>query len=267
HIDQNALRLIDSSGTPSTIPLTFSSPEDVDGNGTSSEMIVYDSLGIPLSVRLTTALESTTDGGVTTYRWYATSPDNQEATGVDTFIGTGLITFDGNGKFISATDSTMSIERREVAANSPVTVDLDFSQVTALHDKSNSMQASSQDGFAAGTLASFSITESGLIKGVYTNGVTRDLGQLVMARFANNNGLQQLGENLWAEGVNSGEPLRDIPGSSGLGTLTAGAVELSNTDIGQNLIDLILASTQYRGGSRVITTAQQLLDELLALRR
>ena len=58
-----------------------------------------------------------------------------------------------------------------------------------------------------------------------------------------------------------------IPGSSGIGSLTAGAVELSNTDIGQNLIDLILASTQYRGGTRVITSAQQLLDELLNLRR
>ena len=70
-----------------------------------------------------------------------------------------------------------------------------------------------------------------------------------------------------AEGVNSGEPIEDNPGDDGIGTLTAGAVELSNTDIGQNLIELILASTQYRGGARVITTAQQLLDELLNLRR
>jgi flagellar hook protein FlgE len=88
-----------------------------------------------------------------------------------------------------------------------------------------------------------------------------------MARFNNPGGLQQVGDNLFAEGVNSGEPLRDIPGGSGIGSLTAGAIELSNTDIGQNLIELILASTQYRGGTRVITSAQQLLDELLNLRR
>ncbi len=87
-----------------------------------------------------------------------------------------------------------------------------------------------------------------------------------MARFNNPGGLQQVGDNLFATGVNSGEPLRNIPGSSGIGSLTSGAVELSNTDIGQNLIDLILASTQYRGGTRVITSAQQLLDELLNLR-
>jgi flagellar hook protein FlgE len=265
NIDQNAFRLVTTAGAPQSVPLYFSEVQTADGTGTTSEMIVYDSLGIPLTVRLTTVLESTS-GGVTTYRWFATSPDNQPATGVTTAVGTGLVTFGGTGKFISTTDNTVTIDRREVAANSPVTFDLDFSQVTAL-SKQATLQMSSQDGFAAGTLASFSITESGRIKGAYSNGVTRDLGQIVMAKFANNNGLQQVGDNLWAKGVNSGEPLRDTPGASGIGTITAGAVELSNTDIGQNLIELILASTQYRGGTRVITSAQQLLDELLSLRR
>jgi flagellar hook protein FlgE len=267
NIDQNAFRLITASGTPQTLPLNFSTTQEADGAGSSSEMIVYDSLGIPLTVRLTTVLESTSNG-VTTYRWFATSPDNQAATGVNTAVGTGLITFGGTGKFITTTDSTVTIDRREVASNSPVTFDLNFGQVTALSQGTEGrVQASSQDGFAAGTLASFSITESGRIKGVYSNGVTRDLGQILMARFANAGGLQQVGDNLWAEGVNSGEPLRDVPGASGIGSLTAGAVELSNTDIGQNLIELILASTQYRGGTRVITSAQTLLDELLSLRR
>lgn len=267
NVDQNAFRLITTAGTPQTIPLNFSTTQEADGAGSSSEMIVYDSLGIPLTVRLTTVLESTSNG-VTTYRWFATSPDNQAASGVETTVGTGLVTFGGQGKFISTTDSSVSIDRRDVASNSPVTFDLDFSQITALSQQTpGQVQASSQDGFAAGTLASFSITESGRIKGVYSNGVTRDLGQILMARFNNSGGLQQIGDNLWAEGVNSGEPLTDIPGASGIGSLTAGAVELSNTDIGQNLIDLILASTQYRGGTRVITSAQQLLDELLSLRR
>jgi flagellar hook protein FlgE len=232
-------------------------------------MVAYDSLGIPMTVRLSTVLESTT-GGVTTYRWFATSPDNQQATGVDTTIGTGLLTFDNNGQFQGATNATVTINRTDVASNTPVSFDLDFSLVTALSNQSGApgnLQMSSQDGFPAGSLSSFQITESGLLKGVYTNGVSRDLGQIVMARFINNNGLQQIGDSLWAEGVNSGEPLVDTPGNSGIGSLTAGAVELSNTDIGANLIELILASTQYRGSTRVITSAQQLLDELLAIRR
>jgi flagellar hook protein FlgE len=264
NVKQTAFQLTDSSGAPQSVELPFSITQQADGAGTSSEMIAYDSLGIPLTVRLTTTLESTSNG-VTTYRWYGTSADNQ-ATDGDTAVGTGLITFNGSGKFIGTTNDTVSINRQDVASNSPVTFDLDFSQVTALSENTTGVQASSQDGFAAGTLASFSITETGRIKGVYSNGVTRDLGQILMARFSNAGGLQQVGNNLYAEGVNSGEPLLDVPGTSGIGSLTAGAVELSNSDIGQNLIDLILASTQYRGGTRVITSAQQLLDELLNLR-
>jgi flagellar hook protein FlgE len=129
------------------------------------------------------------------------------------------------------------------------------------------MNLTRQDGFPPGTLSSFTITESGLIRGIFSNGAERPLGQILMASFANNGGLQQVGENLFAQGVNSGEAVYGRPGESGIGTLTAGALELSNTDIGQNLIELILASTQYRGGARVITTAQELLDELLSLRR
>ena len=76
------------------------------------------------------------------------------------------------------------------------------------------------------------------------------LGQIRMVRFANATGLQQVGNNLFSQGINSGEPIEGDPGQGGVGTLTSGAVELSNSDIGQNLIELILASTQYRGGAR-----------------
>jgi flagellar hook protein FlgE len=268
HIPDNAFQLVLPDGTLQDVPLTFPNETAADGAGSTTQMVVFDSLGIPVTVRLSTVLESTT-GGVTTYRWFATSADNQTP-GVDTTVGTGLITFDNTGQFVDATNSTVSISRTDVAANTPVSFDLDFSQVTALSNQSGApgnLQMSSQDGFPAGSLSSFSITESGRLKGVYTNGVSRDLGQIVMARFINNNGLQQIGDSLWAEAVNSGEPLLDTPGESGIGALTAGAVELSNTDIGANLIELILASTQYRGGTRVITSAQQLLDELLAIRR
>jgi flagellar hook protein FlgE len=145
--------------------------------------------------------------------------------------------------------------------------DFDFSKISGLAAAQSSVAASRQDGSGAGSLSSFIITESGSIRGVFTNGVSRDLGQIRMVRFANNAGLQQIGNNLFAAAVNSGLPVEGNPGEQGIGTISTGAVELSNTDIGQNLIELILASTQYRGGTRVITAVQQLLDELLALRR
>ena len=116
-------------------------------------------------------------------------------------------------------------------------------------------------------LTDFVITEDGTIQGQFSNGTQRTVGQIVMARFANSGGLQQVGDSLFNVGVNSGNAIIGQPGSDGIGTLTSGASELSNTDIGQNLIELILASTQYRGGARVITATQELLDELLALRR
>jgi flagellar hook protein FlgE len=131
----------------------------------------------------------------------------------------------------------------------------------------NRLNAGRQDGFPAGTLTSFIISESGGIEGLFSNGSSRDLGQLRMATFANPGGLEQVGENMFTAGVNSGLPILGNPGEQGIGSIKAGAVELSNSDIGQNLIELILASTQYRGGARVITAVQQLLDELLALRR
>ncbi|MCA9234588.1 MAG: flagellar hook-basal body complex protein, partial [Planctomycetales bacterium] len=152
-------------------------------------------------------------------------------------------------------------------AASPLEFNLDFAEVTGLDQGDNELSASRQDGFPAGTLSSFIITETGKIQGVFSNGSSRDLGQIRMARFANNSGLEQIGDNMFAAGVNSGLPIQGDPGGNGIGQITAGAVELSNTDIGQNLIELILASTQYRGGARVITAVQQLLDELLALRR
>ena len=139
--------------------------------------------------------------------------------------------------------------------------------ISGLAADSATVAATRQDGSSAGTLSSFIIGEDGTIRGVFSNGVTRDLGQLQLARFANPVGLEARGLNMFAKGINTGLPVQGAPGESGIGSVIGGALELSNTDIGQDLVELVLASTQYRGNSRVITTSQQLLDELLNLRR
>lgn len=261
------------SSNTNSIPIAFEETEEnINGAGSTTDFIVFDSLGIPLNVRITTVMEEK-DSNSRTYRWYATSEDNEPLTGVDTALANGTITFDGNGRIISGGTATIAVERLTTGSQSPLEFTLDFNQVSGLAvsnnlgDSSSNMSMTRQDGFPPGSLTSFIITESGLIRGVFSNGTERPLGQMRMARFANNSGLQQVGDNMFTKGVNSGEPVEGNPGDSGLGALTAGAVELSNSDIGQNLIELILASTQYRGGTRVITAAQQLLDELMALRR
>jgi flagellar hook protein FlgE len=263
----------DSTGDTSTGLISFTETQAANGEGSTTDFAVFDSLGTTLNVRLTTVLEAK-DGDSTTYRWFATSEGNEPATGVSTALATGTLTFDGNG-VIDESDrtATIGIDRNLSASVSPLEFTLDFSQVSGLALQNNLGESTSslnmirQDGFPPGILTSFIVTESGLIRGIFSNGAERPLGQIRMVRFANNAGLQQVGENLFSVGVNSGDPIEDNPGANGIGSLTAGALELSNTDIGQNLIKLILASTQYRGGARVITTTQQLLDELLNLRR
>jgi len=231
-----------------------------------TDFLVYDTLGIPIRVRLTAVLEER-DATSTTYRWYADSPDNDPTTGAGIAVGTGRVTFDGEGNLIGVSEGTVSIERRNVSSASPLEFELDFSNISGLAADQSSVAVSRQDGSGPGVLSSFIVGEDGVIRGVFSNGVTRDLGQIRLARFSNPSGLEQRGENLYAEGVNSGLPVEGDPGQQGIGGIISGAVELSNTDIGSNLIDLILASTMYRGNTRVITTAQQMIDELLALRR
>jgi flagellar hook protein FlgE len=258
--------------TVQTLPITFSETQAADGPGTSTEMMVFDSLGLPLKVRITTTLE-TKNPNSTVYRWYATSAESEPLSGVSTVVGDGLLEFDSNGDLTSATQNRISVQRNITASESPLEVVLDFSKIRSLGatdsqgNPISSLNVISQDGFSPGVLTNFNITEEGIIQGQFSNGAQRIVGQIVMARFSNNSGLQQVGDSLFDVGVNSGDPILGVPGAEGIGSLSAGAVELSNTDIGRNLIELILASTQYRGGARVITATQELLDELLALQR
>jgi len=264
-IGLSALQLTTSSGEDS-VSIPFNSVQTAVGESAVADFMAYDSLGIPLNVRLTTVLESRSSSS-TTYRWFADSSENDPSSGVDIAVGTGLITFDGEGNLLSSSEETVSIQRRNVSSASPLEFELDFSALSGLAADSSTLAVSRQDGSTAGVLTSFIVGENGAIRGVFSNGITRDLGQIRLVRFGNPAGLVQKGENLYSVGVNSGLPIEGNPGEQGIGTIVAGAIELSNTDIGSNLIDLILASTMYRGNSCVITTAQQMLEELLAMRR
>lgn len=260
------MKYVKADGTEDNVNMPFTSVQTAKGESAVCDFIAYDSLGIDISVRLTAVLESRSSTA-TTYRWFADSPNNDPDSGSAIAVGTGLISFDGNGNFTTATETTVSIDRRHVSSASPLEFDLDFNQLSGLATDNSTLAVSRQDGSAPGTLTSFIVGEDGTIRGVFSNGITRDLGQIVLARFGNPTGLEQKGENMFAAGVNSGLPVIGRPNEQGIGSIIAGAQELSNTDIGGNLIDLILASTMYRGNTRVITTAQQMFDELLALNR
>ena len=265
-IDLTSFRLTDSSGNLQVPNMAFGQLQEAEGQSAVADFISYDSLGLPIRTRITAVLESRSDAA-TVYRWFADSPDNSPQTGSEIAIGTGLLNFDGNGNFVSSTNSTVAIDRFDLPSVTPLEFDFDFSAVSGLATDEASLAASRQDGSPPGTLTSYVIGEDGQMRGVFSNGIARQLGQIRLARFTNPQGLEQRGQNLYAQGINTGLPVEGGPGENGIGTVVAGALELSNTDIGGDLVDLVLASTQYRSNARVITATQQLFDELLNLRR
>ncbi len=265
-IDLTSFRIRDPNGTISTPNLGFGTIQEAKGQSAVTDFIAYDSLGLPLRMRLTATLEERTDQQLV-YRWYADSSDNSVKGNTEIAVGTGLIYFDGNGNYVSSTSSTVAVDRSGLPSTKPLQFELDFKQISGLAAERASLAASRQDGSPPGVLTSYVIGEDGTIRGVFSNGISRDLGQVRLARFSNPGGLEQRGQNLYAQGINTGLPIEGRPSENGLGTLSAGALELSNTDVGGDLVTLVLASTMYRSNARVITATQQLFDELLNLRR
>lgn len=123
------------------------------------------------------------------------------------------------------------------------------------------------DGYASGLLKSLSIRGDGVISGFFTNGQTSDLAQIVLADFDNPWGLKKMGSNLFAETVRSGPAVRNVPGASGMGELASNSLEMSNTDVATEFINMITAQKAYQASARVITTQDQMLSELMNIKR
>ncbi len=197
-IDLTSMKLTDPSGNVSNPNLAFGSIQDPKGQSAVADFIGYDSLGLPIRVRLTATLESRTDTR-TTYRWYADSADNATRDASNINVGSGLVYFDGDGNFISATNTTVAVNRQDLPSTKPLQFKLDFSSISGLAGSTASLAASRQDGSPPGTLNSYVIGEDGTIRGVFSNGISRELGQIRLARFSNPNGLEQRGQNLFAQ--------------------------------------------------------------------
>jgi flagellar hook protein FlgE len=135
--------------------------------------------------------------------------------------------------------------------------------MTSLTSGDSELIMTEQDGSAIGTLDTFSIGANGIITGSFTNGLTRTLGQVALASFNNNQGLVDLGGNMYVSGPNSGVPVIATPLTLGSGSIRSGALELSNVDLSEEFINLIISSTGFTASSRVISTSDQLLTALL----
>ena len=132
---------------------------------------------------------------------------------------------------------------------------------------SRTLSALSQDGSPLGSLQSFAFSPTGVITGVFSNGQNKTLAQISMASFNNPMGLEKVGGSLYRETVNSGLPQLGSAGTNGRGLLATGTVEMSNVDLGQEFTEMIVAQRGFQANARVITASDELLQDLVNLKR
>ena len=206
-----------------------------------------------------------------------TAPIATEPTTGNSLVAQGTLTFTSAGLLDIETPATHNISfTNGSGAPQPFVFDFGTSITTdggtgtdgMLQQGSPSVLLTlSQDGFANGTLTSTSIGEDGIITGKFSNGVTQNLGQVALTRFNNPDGLQPIGQNLFIESGDSGTPLVGVPGTGSFGKVFASTLETSNVDLGDELVNMIIMQRGFQANSRIITTTNDLLGELVNLAR
>lgn len=226
------------------------------GDTYSNTFLVYDSQGDTHSVTVT----YTKNAAANVWDWQA-SGAGIAAAGL---VNQGQVTFDATGALIGSTGS-LSINLTN-GATSPLLVAPDFTAMTQLAE-SNSVTLFGQDGFAPGTLTTFNIANSGIINGVFDNGIIQVLGQVALARFTNPGGLMKEGGNNYSESANSGVAQVGAANTGARGSIEAGSLEMSNVNLAQEFSDMIITQRGFQANSRVITTSDEMLQELMNLKR
>lgn len=170
------------------------------------------------------------------------------------------LTFNGNGQ-LTSTPSKISVAFAGMSIAS-----MDFTGTTQYGGGYNDTAPGvTQDGYATGRLASYSVGTDGVITARYSNGRTATLGQVAMANFKAPEGLQNIGGNQWVETSNSGAPNLGTPGMGSFGLLQSSAVEQSNVDLSQELVNMIIAQRSYQANAQTIKTQDTILQTLVSM--
>ena len=243
------LNLDSSSAVPAVTPFNMNDPTTFNN---STALTVYDTLGN--SHTLQTFYVKTAPGAWDVHA----SMDGGAA------FAAGALTFNTTGALTSGSPITIPPQAVTTGA-APLGFTMDFTGTTQF-GSAFSVNTLNQDGFTSGRLAGFGIGADGIIQGRYTNGQSAVLGQVVLASFANPNGLQQLGNNLWAESSTSGAALVGTPDSGSLGVLQSSAVEDSNVDLTAELVNMITAQRVYQANAQTLKAQDALLQTLVNLR-
>lgn len=215
----------------------------------------YDSLGTKHDLNM--KLTMTATGGV---NWEVTHADGLVLGGAN-----GTLAFDTNGKIDLATITGGPVTFTPVGAE-PMNIELDFSKVTRV-DKASDFSMKSQNGMPAGTVQSVSVTNGGNVTITYSNGMTKDIAALGVALFDNPAGLMAREDSLFTATQNSGEVVMVAGGESTKASVLSGYLEGSNVDVSEELTDMIKTQRAYQMATKVVTTSDEILQELTNIKR
>ena len=224
----------------------------------STSLTIYDSLG---TSHLSTMYYRKT--AANTWETYLYVDGNQLTSGG---VANVPLTFNSSGALTAPVGGTITYDAYSPgggAANLNLTYD--YSNTTQFGSKF-SIFSLSQDGFPTGRLSGVDIDGTGIVLARYTNGQSRVLAQIALANFSNSQGLRQLGDTNWAESFESGPPLVAAPDSSGLGLVQSGALEGSNVDLTEQLVNMITAQRNFQANAQVISTADTITQTMINIR-
>jgi flagellar hook protein FlgE len=258
-------------------PIVAPNFDPLDPTGTSNfstDVTTFDSLGNAHAV--TVFFHKSASNA---WDWHA-MVDGGELTGgtagLPTENASGTLTFTTDGELDTETPGASSWDFVNATAAQAIAFDFGTSITTDLGsglDGTTQFAATSsttgltQDGFAAGSVDGISIAQDGTVVGTFTNGQQRNLGQVVIATFANINGLERGSAGLWTESRDSGAALIGVAETGGRGSIVAGSLEQSNVDLGNEFVNLISYQRGFQANSRIITTADEMYGELVNIKR
>ena len=187
--------------------------------------------------------------------------------GVFQEVGSGQLAFDDKGK-LTTDPATLSIGFTPANGSADIAAAVDMKGTTQFEGAGVSTTiAKNMNGSQSGTFQGVSIDVDGTIMGTFSNGEQRVLGKVGMARFMSNQGLSQMGGGLYAESAKSGSVIMGGPNQGGMGSIRAGMLEQSNVDLASEFTQMIVAQRGYQANSRSITTADQMMQEAVNLKR
>ena len=197
--------------------------------------------------------------------WTVTAADDA---GTPVTVTDNVLTFDADGQLDASHDGGVDIAAGAIAGFDAMTINVtsDLGNVTQFGELST-LAVADQNGFGAGILQSISMSQEGLLIGSFSNGVNRSLAQLSIANFTNPEGLEKAGGSMFSATINSGEPQLSVAGVGGRGLISSGALEMSNVDLAEEFVNLITAQRGFQANSRVVTSSDEVLNDIVNLKR